>query len=95
MRNLIPRKWIEDYIKRIKDIEVNYQNNDGYFYGDLDDVVKQEMETMLNEYDIEEQIAEKNREDYVLCQRRVEVIGRMPNGYTITKEFYEPVGEEE
>lgn len=87
MREAIPIAWIKDYLKHIKNLEYDYDPN----YNTLDEIVRDELLNMLNEWDIEEQICEKNGEDYVLCTRKVEVIGRMPNGYTITKEYYEPI----
>lgn len=87
MREAVPINWIKDYLNRLKGLDVAYDDSNL----SLDEIVKDEFLTMLNEYDIEEQIAEKNKEDYVLCTRKVEVIGKMPNGYTITKESYVPV----
>ena len=42
----IPISWIKDYIKHINRLDLEYEPNTC----DLDDVVKQEMKLMIDEY---------------------------------------------
>ena len=92
MREAIPVKWIEDYLKRIKHLENDYFCDDGKG-ASLDSIFKQEVERMMDEYDLEERVAERDGKEYVICEKKIEVVERMPNGYTLTRESYVPLRE--
>ena len=53
MTDVIPTEWIKDYITHIKRLDLEYEPNTC----SLDDVVKEEMERMIDTY-LEEEVAD-------------------------------------
>lgn len=79
----IPINWIRNYEKYICQFSKEYGT-------EITDAVKEELENMINEWEVEQRIT---GDEYVLCIRKNEVVERKPNGFVMTREVYIPVGE--
>lgn len=82
--NYIPISWIEDYITYIKNVDLSVDEGSCL---DWDEFIKNQIRDMVNTWE------EEYVDDYVLCEKKREVIEKRPNGETIVKEYYVPVGE--